>query len=115
MATITQNMATQDFQAVTLARTTMTASDTLTYVPGSGQVLFLYNTTASPIVVTITGSGATTMAPAGFGGTISLSAGKAITVPASGSVFLALDDISAYLVGTVTLTGGSGITAHLYV
>jgi hypothetical protein len=115
MATIVQNNASNDFQAVPLTRTAMTASDTLSYVQGSGQVLFMYNTTASAIPVTIAGSLAGNLQPAGYGGVISLAGGKVVTVPASGSTYLQLDDIAAYLPGTVTLTGGTGITAHLYI
>lgn len=99
---------------VTVARTVLSASDTLTYVPGSGQVLSLYNTTAALVTITITGAGATTISPDGYGGTISVAAGKAIPVPASSTVNVNLDTIAAYLVGAVTLTLGTGVTAHLY-
>lgn len=93
-------------------RTTLSASDTLAYV-GNGQELHLHNTTASPVVVTITGSTATTISPSGYGGTISVASGKAITVPASGNTVLYLDAIAAYLAGSVTVTGGVGVTATL--
>ena len=99
---------------VTITRTTLGASDTLVYIPGSGQVLELFNTTAGLVTVTITGSGATTISPDGYGGTISVAAGKAIAVPASSTVAVNLDNIAAYLAGAVTLTGGTGVTAHLY-
>ena len=115
MATIAQVTALSDFQAVTLPRTAMTTSDTLTYVQGSNQVLVMYNTTAGAINVTFTGSSAGTIAPAGYGGTISVAGGKVVTVPASSTVLLALDDISAYLQGTITITNGTGLTAHLFV
>lgn len=97
------------FQAT---RTTLSASDTLVY-SGNGQELHLHNTTASPVVVTLTGSSATTIAPAGYGGTISVASGKAITVPASGNMVVYLDSIAAYLAGNITVTGGVGVTATL--
>lgn len=112
MSAITQVTVTGVSGPVTATRTVLGASDTLTY--SAGQTLVLYNTTASPVVVTATGAGATTISPAGYGGTISVAAGKAITVPASSTVVVDLDTISAYLVGAVTLTGGTGVTAHLY-
>lgn len=98
----------------TINRTVLSANDTLTYVSGAGQVLELYNTTASIVTVTLVGSGATTISPDGYGGTISVAAGKVIAVPASGTVSVNLDNIAAYLVGTVSVTGGVGVTAHLY-
>lgn len=102
---------------VNLTRTTMTASDTLTYVQGSGQTLQLYNTTASAVTVTLVGSAPTPLTPSGYGGTVSTSAGKAITVPANGWTVIELDDIWAFLTGsgTVTLTNGTGLTAALYI
>lgn len=115
MAAITQTTpATEAGTATTITRTILSASDTLTYTQGARQFLFLYNTTASPVVVTLTGSAATTISPPGYGGTISVASGKAITVPASSSVLLELDDIYEYLKGNVTVTGGTGVTAHLY-
>lgn len=100
---------------VTLTRTPLTAgTDTLTYVQGTKQQLVLWNTTAAPVTVTLVGSAATTVTPPGYGGTISVAAGKAILVPLSATVIVDLDDIYAYLQGNVTLTGGLGLTAHLY-
>ena len=115
MALIAQNSALPDFQAVNLTRTTLTASDTINYTPGSGQILVMYNTAAAAVTVTITGSAATSITPPGFGGTISLAGGKAVTVPLNGTTLLALDDISAFLPGTVTVAGGVGLVAHLFV
>lgn len=114
MAVITQTSATDGNQPATLTRIALSASDTLTYVQGSKQTMFLYNTTAALVTVTFTGSAATSISPPGYGGSISVAGGKAIAVPANGSVLLELDDIYAYLQGTVTVTGGTGVTAHLY-
>lgn len=102
--------------AVNLTRTTLTASDTFTYVQGAGQVLSLYNTTASLVTVTLVGSAPTPLTPSGFGGTVSTAGGKAIAVPASGWTSVELDDIWAFLTGngTVTATGGTGLVAALY-
>ncbi len=115
MAAITQDTVTGVNGPVNLTRSTLGASDTLTYSSGAGQKLFLYNTTASPIVATLTGASATTISPAGLGGTVSVASGKAITVPASGSTVVNLDTVSAYLLGNITLTGSTGLVGHLFV
>lgn len=117
MAAISQVTATSDSVPVNLTRLTMGASDTLTYVNGAKQMLLLYNTTASPVVATLTGNAMPATIPVpGVGGTFTLTGGKAITVPASGATLVDLDDIYQYLAGgTVTITGGTGLVAMLYV
>lgn len=100
--------------ATTLTRTTMTASDTLAYVPGAGMQLYLANNTAGPLTVTLTGSTAPAsyVVPGTGGTTIAPSAGKAIgPIATNTTVELSLDDFQLYLQGVVTLTGGTGITA----
>jgi len=97
----------------TVTTTTMTSSDTLTYVSGNGQILITENTTGSPVTYTITGSGATIISPTGYGGSISVAGGKAITVGANATVHTHLDAISAFLAGTITITGGTGLVARL--
>lgn len=115
MAVIAQTDFRNTTGATTIARTVLTASDTLVWNgDGSRQILELYNTTAGLVTVTIDGSASTTIAPAGFGGTVDVSAGKAIAVPASTTVAVELGKISAFLQGTVAVTGGVGVTAHLY-
>jgi hypothetical protein len=96
---------------VTIAKTTLTAADTLSYSPSKLQTLFLRNTTVSPVTVTIDGSTAGSFAPGGIGKTIDLSAGLAIVVPASGLVAVQLRQIARYLSGTVAVTGGVGVDA----
>lgn len=115
MAAITQTNATDGNAAATLTRTVLSASDTFTYIPGAKQVLVLYNTTASLVTATLIGAGATSISPPGYGGAISVAAGKAIPVAANSTVMVELDDVSAFLQGACTITGGTGITAHLYI
>ncbi len=116
MAVIAQTDFRNTTGATTIARTVLTASDTLVWNgDGTRQILELYNTTASPVVVTIDGAGSTTISPVGFGGTVDVSGGKAITVPASSTVAVELGKISAFLQGSpIAVTGGVGVTAHLY-
>lgn len=94
-------------------RTTLTASDTLTYNPQKRQLLLLQNTTASPVNVTIDGNGGTTISVPGLG-TVDVSAGRVITVPANGQQAVMLSAISAYLQGSVAVTGGTGCNAMLF-
>lgn len=117
MALITQtNNAKSSTAAFNLTVTTLTASDTLVFSSGAGQVLQLFNTTASPVVVTLTGDTPTALSPAGYGGTVTTTGGKAVTVPASGWTYVHLDAISAFITGTnpVAVTGGTGVKAALY-
>lgn len=115
MATITQTTVTGVNGPVTLTRTTMGASDTLTYVPGSGQLLTLANNTGSQISPVFTGSVTPTINVPGYGGTVSTAGGKTVAVPANSTVAFELDDISQFLQGTVTITSGTGIIATLTV
>lgn len=111
MATITGTSISDS--VVNPTKTTLTASDTLTYNTAKRQILLLQNTTASPVVVTIDGNAGTTIAVPGYG-TIDVSAGKQITVPANGQAAVQLSAISVYLQGTIAVTGGVGVTAMLF-
>jgi len=95
--------------------TTLTAADTLAYVPKKNQVLELRNTTASPVVVTLDGDAASATFPIpGTGGTTTnLSGGKDITVPGviGATMVVPLDSLTNYLQGAVAVTGGVGVTA----
>ena len=99
----------------TVTKTTMTASDTFTYIQNAGQLLVLRNTTAGALTVTITGSTAQSQTSPD-GGTTNYAAGYSTgSIPATtGEVAIPLDSIKGYLQGTLTLTGGTGITAVLY-
>lgn len=113
MAVIAINTRSQ--APVNLTVSTLTASDTLAYVPNSNQVIEFRNTTASPVIVAIKGASA----PAAYpipdtaGTTVDLSAGKSITVPGviGATVAVSLDNLKTYLVGAVTVTNGTGLTA----
>lgn len=94
--------------------TVLTGADTLVYKPAVNQTLYISNTTASPVTVTIDGDGGTTISPGGYGGTISVAAGKGITVAAGTIQAVQLRTISAFLQGTVAVTGGvAGVVAWI--
>jgi hypothetical protein len=117
MAAISQSLVKDAGVPVNVTRLTMTASDTLTFTQGARQTLVLYNTTASPVTATLTGNAMPANIPVdGVGGVFTLTGGKGITVPASGATVVDLDDIYQYLAGgTVTITGGTGLVAMLFV
>jgi hypothetical protein len=118
MALIAQNDVLNQTSVTTLTRTALSASDTLAYVQGTKQMLVLWNTTASLVTVTLTNASPNANTPVpGFGGTVATGSGKTVAVPASSTVIVDLDDYAAYLngAGIATITGGTGVTAHLYV
>lgn len=85
------------------------SGDTLAYNSGAGDELYLYNTSASPVVVTIDGStGSTVTVPGTGGATLSVAAGLAITVAANSFSSLSLDKASAFLQGVVAITAATG-------
>lgn len=113
MATIASNSLKAP-APVALTKTTLGASDTLIYSAGELQTLFLENTTAAPVTVTIDGTGApVAFAPGGIGKTIDLSAGLPIIVPANSAVAVELRNIQRYLQGAVAVTGGVGVAAWI--
>lgn len=97
----------------TVAETTMTASDTFTYVPNGRQVLILNNVTGGSLTVNIDGDGASTVNVGGVGA-VDISGGFSTdAIPADGVRAIPLDSIKAYLAGTIEVTGGTGISASL--
>lgn len=96
---------------------TATASDTLTYVAGTNQLVELYNPTAGSLTVVIKGSApSATYSVPNTGTTVDLSAGLSVVVAASAKKFVNLDKISAYLAGsgTVTFSGAAGLHITIF-
>lgn len=89
-------------------------TDTLTYNSGTAQELLMFNNSASPVVVTVKGSSASTVAVPGCGSaTLSVAAGLPVSVPANGFAFVPLDAHSGYLAGaSVTLTAATGAVVY---
>jgi hypothetical protein len=99
--------------AVTVTRTTLGASDTLTYNPYTKAILVLDNVTGGALTPNIDGAGGTTINVPTVG---SLSVASGLTLASIGAgacVSIRLDSIAAYLSGVVTITGGDGIKAHI--
>lgn len=99
--------------AAAAALTTLGASDTITYSASRKQLLVLRNPTGGSLSLTIDGDGGTTVAVDGLG-SVSVSSGVTIAVPAGESRFVVLSTIRHYLQGTVTLTGASGMVVQLF-
>ncbi len=112
MAVIASNTVSKTVPT-TLTKTTLSASDTLVYSSGTRQVLNLHNSTGGSLTVLIDGSGGTTVSPAGLGAPVDVSAGFSVTVAAGAHKAIYLDAISAYLQGTVTLTGAATMIAWI--
>lgn len=88
----------------------LTASDTLLYTQGLGQMILLRNGTAGVLSLVIQGSGASGLfnAPGGPLG-VDLSLGFSLgALAATGNAVVKLDTIANYLLGTVIITGGTG-------
>lgn len=91
---------------------TLTATNVLTYEPGTGQVLILRNPTAGAVSSVIDGADGTIVSYPGAPN-ISVAAGFAVgAIPAGGVVAVPLDTISAYLQGAINVTG-TGLVAVL--
>jgi len=96
---------------------TLTASDTFTYLPGTGQMLLMYNPTGGTVTPNIKGSAAAAAAIPGLGGTTTaFNSGLDVAIPTLQMVLVNLDDSRNYLPdasGIVTITNGTGVIAVL--
>ena len=91
--------------------TTLGASDTFTYVPGS--TLILNNVTGGALTPNIDGDGATTVPVRGIGA-VDVSGGYDVpSIGAGESAAIPLDTIAKYLQGDIAVTGADGIEAQL--
>jgi hypothetical protein len=112
MAAITAIDATQK-GAFTAPITTLSADDTITIDPGKKQLLVLTNTTGGSLTCTIDGTGGTTVPVDGIG-SVSVSGGLAIVVPAGESRSVVLSTIRHYCQGVVHLLGAATLEAQLF-
>jgi hypothetical protein len=113
MAAITAISANNLTDFIDAPETTLTASDTIIFNSTKVQILLVTNTTAAALSLKIDGDAGTTVHVPGIG-TIDVSVGKTIVVPATtGSKLITLSTISAYCQGVVTLSGASGAKVRL--
>lgn len=96
-----------------VTRTTLGSSDTLTYNQYSKAILVLDNITGGALTPNIDGAGGSTVPVSGIGN-VSVASGLTLaSIGAGVCVAISLDSISKYLQGVVTITGGTGMKAHI--
>lgn len=110
IASITPPLAGGAFAA---AISTLTSSDTITFDPTKKQLAVFRNVGGALLTVKIDGDGGTSVSVPGLG-SVSVSGGLDIAVPAGESRAVVLSTISAYCQGVVTLTGASGLTLQIF-
>lgn len=113
MATITATSMTGSGKR-TLTETTLTGTaDTFTYDASKNQILVLRNPTGGGLSPTIDGAGSTVVPVVGLG-SVDVSTGYAVgSIGAGAAVTIPLNTISAYLVGAIAITSGTGLVASL--
>lgn len=102
---------------VTTTVNTASASDTLTYVAGTNQLVEMDNQTGGSLTLNIKGTAPSATYPvSNTSTTVDLSAGLSVVVAAGAKKVVNLDKISAYLVGTgvVTLSGAATLKITVY-
>lgn len=97
-----------------VAVTTLGASDTFVYDRSKNPVLILNNASGGALTPVIDGDGSTTFPCDGIGN-IDVSAGVPFSqaIGIGEIVAIPLNSVSAFLVGTITVTSGVGIEAQL--
>lgn len=100
---------------ITPTDNTLTASDTISWDQNTpNAILVLRNGTAGALSPTITGSQASAAIPVTGFGSVSAAAGLAVgSIPAGQTRTIPLDSRREFLQGTITITGGTGIIAHV--
>jgi len=113
MATITETAA-NVLGGVTMTQVALTGTaDTFTYRQGTGQILILRNGTGGALSPVIDGDGGSSVGVDGLG-VVSVASGYPVgSIPAGAAVAIPLDTIYQYLQGTISITGGTGLTASL--
>ena len=117
MAVLTSTVLQSAAGVATAVVNTASASDTITYVKGTNQLLELDNTTAGSLTLVVKGSAPSATYPIlGTATTTDLSAGLSIAVAAGAKKIVNLDKISGYLTGTgvVTLSGAATLKITVY-
>ena len=97
----------------TLTETTLNGTDSFVYNAAANPILTLRNATGGALTPVIDGAGGTTVAVSGIGD-VTVSGGYSVgSIAASAHVVIPLASISAYLQGTIAITGGTGLVATL--
>jgi hypothetical protein len=113
MAAISNITASGQIGAFTATESTLSASDTITVLPGKTQLMVLRNATAGSLTLNIDGAGGTTLDVLGYG-VVSLASGLNIVLAAGEQKAVILSTINSFLQGVVTLTGASGVKIQIF-
>lgn len=95
---------------------TLTAADTFTYVPNTGQLLLLYNPTGGTITPKIRGTDTVNITGGGLGDQVLNPSQMDVAVPTLETVAINLDESRMYLTSvtnTVNITAGTSLIAVL--
>ena len=117
MAALTSTVLQSASGVATAVVNTASASDTLTYVKGTNQLIEMDNTTGGSLTLNIKGTAPSAAYPVpNTSTTVDLSAGLSVAVAAGAKKIVNLDKISAYLAGTgvVTLSGAATLKITVY-
>jgi hypothetical protein len=117
MAVLTSTVLQSAAGVATAVVNTASASDTLTYVAGTNQLVEMDNTTAGSLTLVIKGTAPSAAYPiVGTSTTTDLTTGLSVVLPAATKKIINLDKISAYLTGTgvVTLSGAATLKITVY-
>ena len=117
MAALTTTALASVSGVATATVNTASASDTLTYVKGTNQLIEMDNTTGGSLTLNIKGTApSAAYSVPNTSTTVDLSAGLSVTVAAGAKKIVNLDKISAYLAGTgvVTLSGAATLKITVY-
>lgn len=112
MAAITSTTAT-GIGSFSCNEQTLSSSDTITIDAGKKQLLVCRNATGGSLTLKIDGDGGTTASIPGLG-SVSVSGGYDIVIPATESRAVVLSTISYYTQGVVTLSGASGCKIQIF-
>jgi outer membrane protein assembly factor BamB len=86
-----------------------TSGDTLTYLPNTGQELWMFNTSGNAVTVNIDGAAGTVVTiPGTAGTTLNVAPGLPINIPAYSFAYLSLDKAERFLQGVVAITASTG-------
>lgn len=113
MATIAPTLMTGSGERDLVETVLDDSSDTFVYVASRNPVLIMRNETGGALTPNIDGDGGTTVGVSGVGD-VDIAGGYDVPSIADGeAIAIPLKTISAYLQGTIAITGGTGLTCSL--
>ena len=93
----------------------LSTNNQIDYKQGGKQILILENTGATAVTVVIKGAQATTVILPRLGETKNVASGFSVVLAPTSRQHLALINISEYLKGAITVTGGTAATTAIII